>query len=266
MNEIVVDAPRHEAGFSALDRLLRQRLLAQLDGLVGRRLEITDALGTVVLGVADNGASPLRIHVAHPDFYRAVAANGSVGAGEAYIDGLWRCDDLVGLVRALVVNRDKLDDLESGFARCAGWALRSWNALRRNTRAGSRRNIATHYDLGNEFFGLFLSSDLMYSSALFAGDTDTLESASRRKLEHTCRKLNLRPGDRVIEIGGAGAASRCMLRSTTVAMSLRPRFRMNSTRSPRSASRRPACRIASRCCSRTTATCQAATTSWFRSR
>jgi cyclopropane-fatty-acyl-phospholipid synthase len=80
-------------------------------------------------------------------------------------------------------------------------AMRGWHALRRNTRDGSRRNIAAHYDLGNDFFSLFLSPDLMYSSAIWTDPADTLEIASERKLERICRKLDLQPTDRVIEIG-----------------------------------------------------------------
>ena len=79
--------------------------------------------------------------------------------------------------------------------------MRAWHALRRNTRTGSRRNIAAHYDLGNDFFRLFLSEDLMYSSALYAGADDTLEAASTRKLDRICEKLQLSPGDHVVEIG-----------------------------------------------------------------
>jgi cyclopropane-fatty-acyl-phospholipid synthase len=130
-----------------------------------------------------------------------VARNGSVGAGESYMDGQWRCDDLVGLIQLLLRNRDLLDGLESGLARLGGMAMRAWHTLRRNTRDGSRRNIAAHYDLGNDFFGLFLSSDLMYSSAIWTDPADTLETASARKLERICRKLDLQPTDRVIEIG-----------------------------------------------------------------
>src|SRR3546814_15738078 len=84
--------------------------------------------------------------------------------------------------------------------------MRGWHALRRNTRGGSRRNIGAHYDLGNAFFGLFLSDDLMYSSALYAGDHDTLEQARERKLERLCRKLRLRPADHVIELGSGWGA------------------------------------------------------------
>ena len=181
-----------------LDRLLRQRLFASLAALDHGQLLIEDSLGSVTLG---RGDPCVRLTVSDLGFYRLVAAQGSVGAGEAYGDGLWRCDDLVGLVRLLVRNRDTLDAMESGLARLAGWALRRWHAGNANTRAGSRRNIAAHYDLGNTFFGLFLSDDLMYSSAMWADGDDTLEAASHRKLETICRKLELQPTDRVVEIG-----------------------------------------------------------------
>ncbi|MFZ5638885.1 MAG: class I SAM-dependent methyltransferase [Pseudomonadota bacterium] len=191
------------AEFGTFDRALRKRLLAQMARLRHGRIVLRDALGAVELGEPAHVATDLhvRIDVDSPAFYRAVAANGSVGAGEAYMDAHWRCDDLVALVRLLVRNRDLLDGMETGLARIGGLAMKAWHALRRNTRDGSRRNIAAHYDLGNDFFRLFLSPDLMYSSGIWAGDEDTLEDASTRKLDRICRKLDLKPGDRVIEIG-----------------------------------------------------------------
>lgn len=185
---------------SALEAFLRRRLLAQLAPLQGGRLQLRDALGDVTLGDTD-AALQVTVWVDNPAFYRAVAAQGSVGAGEAYIGGHWRCDNLVALVQLLVRNRALLDGMERGPARVGGWLLQGWNQLRRNTREGSRRNIAAHYDLGNAFFSLFLSSDLMYSSALYAEPGDTLEVASQRKLARICDQLQLKPGDRVIEIG-----------------------------------------------------------------
>jgi cyclopropane-fatty-acyl-phospholipid synthase len=191
------------ATYGALDRSLRSRLLAQMAQLRGCRLVLTDALGRVELGAPAERESLLRVQlqVDDPRFYRLVAANGSVGAGEAYIEGLWRCDDPVALVRIMVRNRDLLDGMESGLARLGGLALKAWHALNRNTKNGSRRNIAAHYDLGNRLFGLFLSEDLMYSSAIFARPDESLESASRRKLERICQKLALGPDDHVLEIG-----------------------------------------------------------------
>jgi cyclopropane-fatty-acyl-phospholipid synthase len=208
------------------DRLLRRRLHAQFAALRGGCLHLVDGDGETRLGQAD-GTDPLlaRVRVLDPEFYRRVAGNGSVGAGEAYMDGLWECDDLVALVRLLVRNRDLLDGMEGGLARLGGWAMRGWNALRRNTRAGSRRNIAAHYDLGNQLFRLFLDDNLMYSSAIFADERESLESASDRKLERICRKLDLQPSDHLLEIGsGWGgmalhAAQRHGCRVTTATIS-----------------------------------------------
>lgn len=200
MNEIaqVSAAP----ALTVLDRVLRSQLLARLAQLEHGTLVLRDALGEQRFGQAGEHALPaVQVWVDDPAFYRAIAAQGSVGAGEAYIAGQWRCDDLVALVRLLVRNRALLDGMETGLARLGGWALRSWHALRRNTREGSRRNIAAHYDLGNDFFALFLSQDLMYSSALFESPDEDLEAASFRKLEAVCHKLALVPGERVMEIG-----------------------------------------------------------------
>jgi len=183
-----------------LDAFLRRRLLAQLAPLHDGQLRVRDAFGEVLLGDG-NGPLQATVTIDDPAFYRKVAAQGSVGAGESYIHGDWRCDDLVALVRLLVRNRDLLDGMERGPARAAGWLLRGWNRLRRNSREGSRRNIAAHYDLGNDFFALFLSPDLMYSSALYAQADEPLEVASTRKLDRICQQLKLQPGDRVVEIG-----------------------------------------------------------------
>ena len=233
MNEIAKHAAGDTtAGFGSFDRFLRQRLIAQMAQLRHGRLVLHDALGTVELGEPTHVVTDLhiRIEVDSPGFYRAVAANGSVGAGESYMDGQWRCNDLVALVRLLVRNRALLDGMETGLARLGGIAMRALHAFRRNTRTGSRRNIAAHYDLGNEFFHLFLSPDLMYSSGIWAGDgdakdSDSLELASTRKLDRICRKLDLKPGDHVVEIGtGWGgfavhAAQRYGCRVTTTTIS-----------------------------------------------
>lgn len=180
----------------------RRRLLDGLEGMQGGRISIQDAYGVQAVGersaveALDVG---LRVH--HPRFYRRAALGGSVGAAESYIDGDWDCDDLVALVRLLVRNRDRLDAMETGPARLAAWALRGWEAVRPNSRSGSRRNIAAHYDLGNALFETFLSPDMMYSSAIYGSPHDSLEDASTRKLDAICRKLALSSDDHVAEIG-----------------------------------------------------------------
>lgn len=201
MNACVNEHPAIALG--GLDRILRKQLLAHLDGFDHGRLTLCDAQGTLKLGklTASPAECDVRVDVLDPSFYRAVVANGSVGAGEAYMGGQWRCNDLVGLIRLLLRNRDRLDRMEIGLARFGGLLMRVIHGLRRNTRHGSRRNIAAHYDLGDDFFKLFLSDDLMYSSGYWIGADDTLEAASTRKLDLICRKLDLKQDDRVVEIG-----------------------------------------------------------------
>lgn len=224
MNASIDSLSSTRARFGAWDRFLRTRLLASVGQLRGGRLEIHDPLGQVTAG-DERSDTIIRLHINDAGFYHAVATRGSVGAGESYMDGAWRCDDLVGLIRLLVRNRDLLDRMETGMARFGGMAMRGVHALRANTRAGARRNIAAHYDLGNDFFRLFLSEDMMYSSALWAHDADTLEAASERKLARIAEKLQLGPADHVMEIGtGWGgfalhAAGRYGCRVTTTTIS-----------------------------------------------
>jgi cyclopropane-fatty-acyl-phospholipid synthase len=123
-----------------LDRALRTRLLQQMNALRDCQLRIVDALGenllcTPAADPADTLHATLRVYDAA--FYRHVAGNGSVGAGEAYMDGLWHCDDLVALMRMLVRNRDLLDAMETGLARLGGIAMKAWHAFKRNTRRGA---------------------------------------------------------------------------------------------------------------------------------
>jgi cyclopropane-fatty-acyl-phospholipid synthase len=124
----------------------------------------------------------------------------------------------------LARNQAALQGLEGGIARLARPGLRALHALRRNSRRGSRRNIAAHYDLGNEFFGLFLDPTLTYSCALFERAGASLEEASVAKLERACERLELGPRDHVLEIGGgwgsfalhAAARRGCRVTTTTV--------------------------------------------------
>jgi cyclopropane-fatty-acyl-phospholipid synthase len=192
------------SALSGFNKILRNRLHASMHDLRESRLTIEDSLGTQTLGEAAVSAEQTlhaRIRVNDPAFYVQTALNGSVGAGEAYMDGHWDCDELVPLIRMLVRNRDRLDAMEIGTARVGGMAMKLWHTLARNTRAGSRKNIAAHYDLGNDLFALFLDRNLMYSSALYNSADDALDVAATRKLDRICRKLALGVHDHVVEIG-----------------------------------------------------------------
>jgi cyclopropane-fatty-acyl-phospholipid synthase len=211
---------------AAVDRWARRAVCARLAGLRGGTLTLVDAEGRQRFGPAD---APLRatVHVEDPRFYSRLLRRGSLGGAESYMDGEWRSDDLAAVVRILALDRG----MQGALGGPGAWLLRPARALsrwlHRNSRGGSRRNIAAHYDLGDGFFELFLDPTLTYSSGIFEREDATLEQASVAKLERVCRKLRLSPGDHVLEIGtGWGsfalhAASRHGCRVTTTTISQR---------------------------------------------
>jgi cyclopropane-fatty-acyl-phospholipid synthase len=143
----------------------------------------------------------ITIEIKDMRFYIDVLLAGSNGAASAYRDGYWRCDNLVGLFQMMVRNLDHTDELESGLASLGNWWLRRRHKARSNTRQGSQENIHAHYDLGNDMFQLFLDKTMTYSSGFFLNEQSTLEDASIEKLDRICRKLDLKPHHRLIEIG-----------------------------------------------------------------
>ncbi len=195
-------AERSEEGMSLLTRLARSLLLAQLRKIRYGRLRLVDMGEDETFGAVSAG-TPLdvTIRVRSPRFYSDVVFAGTVGAGEAYMNGYWHCDDLTGLVRLMVVNRHLMNDVDSGWSRLSAPLLKFAHWLNRNDKNGSQRNISAHYDLGNEFFELFLDETMAYSCGIFATAETTLLEASIAKFDAACSKLNLRPGQRLLEIG-----------------------------------------------------------------
>ncbi|MEO8225207.1 MAG: class I SAM-dependent methyltransferase, partial [Gammaproteobacteria bacterium] len=181
-------------------RLARRGVHDMLASLRFGRLQIQDYLGSRTFGAATAGPD-VSVRITDPTAYLDIATAGTIGAAEAYMQGKWTASDLAGLVRLLVRNREVMNRLESGVARIGGALLKVAHWYHRNTRAGSRRNIHAHYDLGNELFQLFLDPTMMYSSAVFPRPDASLEEASVHKLDLICRKLNLQPADHLLEIG-----------------------------------------------------------------
>ncbi len=198
-------AGRRAAG-GWMERRLRDAVLGRLEGLSHGVLEFEfDGVRKTV------GHSPVhpttkerlvgRIAVRDPELWWSVALRGSVGAGEAFARGLWTSEDPVAVVRIFALNRDRLEGLEGGLARLSLPLLRAYHALRPNSRGGARRNIAAHYDLGNDFFALMLDETRMYSAGIYEGPGTSLHEASVAKLDRIGRKLQLEPGDHLLEIG-----------------------------------------------------------------
>lgn len=126
---------------------------------------------------------------------------GETGAGEAYMEGLWSSPDLAALIRVAALNREALA-LSAGWWRVPAQLRRTVaHRLRRNTRTQSRRNIGAHYDLGNDFYRLFLDETMTYSSAVFAFPNQSLADAQRNKYRLIADGAGLRAGQHVLEIG-----------------------------------------------------------------
>ncbi|MCA9061648.1 MAG: class I SAM-dependent methyltransferase [Planctomycetaceae bacterium] len=149
----------------------------------------------------ERDAFTAEIRVLSPEFYERLFTAGTMGAAEAYMDGLWDSPDLTRVLRILLRNEMALRGIRSPLQALVGLAARFFHGLNRNTRHGSRRNIHQHYDLGNDFFETFLDPTMMYSSGLFESPGDSLEQASVNKLERICQELRLSSADHVVEIG-----------------------------------------------------------------
>ncbi|WP_219094350.1 cyclopropane-fatty-acyl-phospholipid synthase family protein [Pseudomonas sp. UMAB-40] len=180
--------------------LLRRGVLRQLTQLKHGQLVVVENGERHVFGTA---GSPLigEILILDAAAWGLVAGNGSIGAGEAFIHGYWSSPDLTAVVRVFVSNLEVLDALEGGLAKLGRPFVQALHWLNRNTRKGSQKNIAAHYDLGNDLFEQFLDPTMMYSAAQFLTDEDSLEQAQLNKLERICQKLALKPSDHLLEIG-----------------------------------------------------------------
>ena len=180
--------------------LLRRGVMRQLGQLKNGHLVVIENGERLMFG--DCGAGLVgEVQIHDTSVWGMIASNGSIGAGEAFIHGYWSSPDLTKVVRVLVSNMQVLDAMEGGLARLGRPLIRGLHWVNRNTRKGSQKNIAAHYDLGNEMFEQFLDPTMMYSAAQFLKADDTLEQAQLNKLERICQKLDLKPEDHLLEIG-----------------------------------------------------------------
>lgn len=218
--------PREDNRLPALQTLARRVCLRLLANIQFGSLVLHDGGEAFHFGSTGDPAQPhAEVHVHDRGLYRMMLSGGSIASGEAYMQGLWTSPNLVAVMRLFSANLPTLEMLEARQSWLVRLGLKLSHALKRNTHSGSRKNISAHYDLGNDFFRLFLDPTMMYSAALFETDRTGLDEASVAKLDELCRQLELGSGDHLLEIGtGWGglaihAASNYGCRVTTTTIS-----------------------------------------------
>ena len=197
--------------------------LKSLERLRHGRLEVVAPSGRYTFGQEPGGLEATLV-VDRERFFTSAVFGGNDGAGDSFVEGDWHSPDLVALVRLVVRNLGALREGSEWVSALSRLAFRARHLRRDNSVAGSKRNIAAHYDLSNDFFRLFLDREMLYSSAVYERETDSLEDAQMRKLDRICGKLDLGPGDHVLEIGtGWGAFAEraaaqygCRVTTTTI--------------------------------------------------
>ncbi len=191
------------SGSTALDRWLTRRILAEA-GHPPVAIELWDGVRieppTPASSPGAGGTTDLvaRIEIRDRRTLYGLLVNSDVAFGDALsADRIRVRGDLVALLETIYHSTDEASPRDSWKRRFKAWL----NRPRRNTRAGSRSNIHHHYDLGNDFYRLWLDEEMVYTCAYFPHEAATLEEAQRAKMDHVCRKLQLRPGQRVVEAG-----------------------------------------------------------------
>ncbi|MEM9050134.1 MAG: cyclopropane-fatty-acyl-phospholipid synthase family protein [Pseudomonadota bacterium] len=179
--------------------------LLVLQRIEAGRLEVTLPDGRLFEAQGTKPGPDVKIAVHDSRFFARLVRDGDMGFSESYLDGWWTTPDLQGVLDFFLLNNDVINKTVPGAGIVRAYErLRHW--LRANSKAQARRNISHHYDLGNEFYRLWLDSSMTYSSALFQGRQETLETAQRNKYAAICDGIGVKPGDHLLEIGcGWGA-------------------------------------------------------------
>jgi cyclopropane-fatty-acyl-phospholipid synthase len=187
---------------SRFERFGQRLLLQQLEQLQGGEVRLTYDGITQVFGKADrNDPLSVGVEVLNPNFFAEAAFGGSVGVGAAYMQNMWRCTDLTALLRIFVRHRDALSRLDGPWMTLNSVMLRLLHFFNDNTRAGSARNIAAHYDIGNDLYELMLDETMAYSCGIYPRSDSSLRDAQTAKFDAVCQKLALTPQDHLLEIG-----------------------------------------------------------------
>lgn len=192
-----------------LDGLAKKILLKQFSMITQGKVTIFDGDRRYEFGAESEACDlAVSINILDSRFYGDVCFGGSIGASEAYMYGYWVTDNLTDLIRIFSRNKDALDTIEGGLANITVPIQKFLHWFNRNTQEGSRKNIAAHYDIGNDLFKIMLDETMMYSSAIFSEENMSLYDAQMNRLDEICKKLDLQESDELLEIGtGWGALS-----------------------------------------------------------
>ena len=196
-------------------RFFESLLIGQLEKIEKGSLVMRHAGTEQRFGLTDE-KNPIELDVINPAFFRKACLGGSLGVADSYASGEWHTTDLVGFFRLFLQNLEVLDQMEGGWAALLNKFAR-WGYLlgQKNTVKGSRRNIALHYDLGNDFYELMLDPTMTYSCGIFASEQTSLEEASLAKYDRIIEQLDIKEGQTVLEIGcGWGGFAKRLLDTT----------------------------------------------------
>ena len=186
----------------AKPQVARELILRLFRNIRVGTLTLRDGDETFTLGNDQRPEAPhAQITVHNPRAYWRVLTGGSIASGEAYIDGDWSSRDLTEVTRLFSANMETLLAMTDNQSWVMKAALKVAHFGRRNTMLGSKENISAHYDLGNDFFALFLDPTMMYSAAVYPAADSTLDQAAIHKLDLICQSLELSADDELIEIG-----------------------------------------------------------------
>lgn len=228
MNTQVISCPRQ---LSSGQKTARSLVFALLKNLEEGSLTVIEsfigegAKQQTLFGNPGHTSLKAIIEITNPAFYSRVLSGGSIAAAEAYIDGWWESPNLTLLTELMAVNMSTLDSIERRVSLLSKFAYRITHWFNRNTVENATKNIEAHYDLSNDLYETFLDPRMLYSSALYRNEEESLEQAQENKMDRLCQQLNLTENDHVIEIGtGWGAmaiymAQRYGCRVTTTTIS-----------------------------------------------
>ena len=193
---------------SFLDNFFKKQFIKNMNNL--EKGYVTISIDGKEYFIGDKKSSlSCNFNVLHNSFFTLIGSGGLNGAAEAYALGLWECDDIVTLIRILIRNQNVMNKFDSGIASLAKPINKSIHRRRKNTLSGSKKNILAHYDLSNEFYQLWLDDTMTYSCGIFENKNSTMKEASIKKLDSLINKLDVKPGDTILEIGTGWGSFAC---------------------------------------------------------